>query len=541
MHQPTRRAGRLLAGVAVIAAAGLTIPAHAMAAGSTGARQTYLVVYKGASTPTNAATAIRSAGGSVVANYAGIGVVVARSDNTAFGDRMRANSQVEGAAATTQYATRLRDVESANSDDSSGPPPGDLPNAPAGDADSLSGLQWDMRQIHTPQAHAVTGGSPTVVVGDIDTGIDYRHPDLRQNIDDANSANCVGGTPVPGAGAANDDNGHGTHTAGTIAAASNGYGIVGVAPNVKIASIKAGDADGFFYPEAVVCSFMWAGSRHLDVTNNSYFADPFLFNCKNDPVQRAIWKAEQRAIRYAMQQGVTVVAAEGNESEDLSHPTVDKTSPDNGTTPETRTISNDCVVIPVEIPGVIGVTASGNSTQGTSAGQYPDHLKSFYSSYGVSSADVVAPGGDSRYGRTAEAPNGRVLSTWPANRPCSRSVQEPVSSDSTYPTAVYCYLQGTSMASPHVAGVAALVISRFGDLQNPQNGKMRPTQVEQFLEQTADPQTCPDRLPVGYASVLGTNSGAPQQCQGGGKGHTSWYGNGEVDAFNAVTHSTSNR
>lgn len=72
-----------------------------------------------------------------------------------------------------------------------------------------------------------------------------------------------------------DDNGHGTHTAGTIAAAKNGIGIVGVAPNVKIAGIKAGNADGFFYPEAVVCAFMWAGGHKLAGTNNSYFADPF--------------------------------------------------------------------------------------------------------------------------------------------------------------------------------------------------------------------------------------------------------------------------
>ena len=80
-----------------------------------------------------------------------------------------------------------------------------------------------------------------------------------------------------------DDNGHGTHTAGTIAAAANGIGIVGVAPNVQIAGIKAGNADGFFFPEAVVCAFMWAGTHGFDVTNNSYFADPYLFNCKNDP------------------------------------------------------------------------------------------------------------------------------------------------------------------------------------------------------------------------------------------------------------------
>src|SRR5213079_1371711 len=117
----------------------------------------------------------------------------------------------------------------------------------------------------------------------------------------------VSGDPEQGT-AAQDDNGHGTHTAGTIAAASNGFGIVGVAPNVRIAAIKAGNAAGFFFPEAVGCAFVWAGAHHVDVTNSSSFHAPSLFNCKNDPVQRAIWKAEQRAIRFAMQQGTVVVA-----------------------------------------------------------------------------------------------------------------------------------------------------------------------------------------------------------------------------------------
>jgi subtilisin family serine protease len=346
----------------------------------------------------------------------------------------------------------------------------------------------------------------------------------------------VSGAPVPGAAAAADDNGHGTHTAGTIAAAANGTGIVGVAPNVRIASIKAGTADGFFFPEAVICAFVWAGTHHIDVTNNSYFADPYYFNCKNDPVQRAIWKAEQRAIRFAMNQGVTVVSAEGNNSDDLAHPTEDVTSPDNGT-PVDRTVHNDCVVIPVELPGVIGVTADGSTTQGTNAGNYPDYLKSFYSSYGVGSADVVAPGGDSRY-FTPESVNGRVLSTWPANIPCSRSVQEPTS-DPTYPTAVYCYLQGTSMASPHAAGVAALIVSRYGDSSTPQNGKLRPDQVAALLTQTADPQACPTTLPAGYLSTVSVSNGAPQTCTGG-PGYNSWYGNGQIDALNAVTHSAGN-
>src|SRR5207249_9941517 len=115
----------------------------------------------------------------------------------------------ENGAGTSRYATQLPDTQSSQGDSASGPQ-GDLPNAPASDADSLSPLQWDMRQIHTPEAHAITGGSPAVLVGDIDTGIDFNHPDLRQNVDDADSVNCLSGAPVAGSVAANEDNGHGT-------------------------------------------------------------------------------------------------------------------------------------------------------------------------------------------------------------------------------------------------------------------------------------------------------------------------------------------
>jgi len=540
MQELSRRTKRLVIAGALVAT-GLIAPTPALAApaGTIGPSETYLVVFKGSSSPADAGRTVTAAGGSVVADYDKIGVLVARSDNTAFAARLRANPKVEGATATADYATRLDDL-GAEGDAPSGPPSGGLPHAPAADEDSLSPLQWDMRQIQVPEAHGITGGSPAVVVGDIDTGTDYRHPDLRANISDADSANCVSGAAVPGAAAADDDNGHGTHTAGTIAAAANGAGIVGVAPNVKIASIKAATAEGLFFPHAVVCSFMWAAERHLDVTNNSYFADPFLFNCRNQADQRIIWKSVQRAIRHAMQQGVTVVASEGNNAEDLSHPTMDRTSPDYppGSQQE-REVTNACVVVPVEIPGVIGVTATGPVEQGTATGEYADHLKAYYSSYGMSTADVAAPGGDARY-FTPESVNGRVLSTWPSSRPCGRSVKEPTG-DPDYPTATYCYAQGTSMAGPHVAGVAALVISQFGDLRTPQNGKMRPTQVEQFIQQTADPQSCPETLPTGYETFgAGSESGTPPTCQGGGGGHTSWYGNGEVDALAAVTNDRSN-
>ena len=271
---------------------------------------------------------------------------------------------------------------------------------------------------------------------------------------------------------------------------------------MKIAGIKAGNAAGFFFPEAVVCAFMWAGDHHINVTNNSYFADPWLFNCKNDPGQRAIWTAERRAIKYAQQQGDVVVAAESNQADDLSHPTQDATSPDD-TTPVLRQIHNDCAVVPVEVPGVIGVTADGNKG-----------FKSFYSSYGVNTASVMAPGGDSILQLTPASPNGRVLSTWPASLLAATCLPARRVVDAS--GATYCYQQGTSMASPHAAGVAALIMSQYPTLSS--------NAVAAKLQNTADPVPCPSDLSI-YAFFPAVDNGAPQVCQGGA-GHNSFAGSG---------------
>ena len=494
---------------------------------ATTAPENYIVLYAQQYVPADAANVIARAGGTLVHSYGEIGVALARSNNASFANNLLKDRRIEGAAATAQYAVRLEEVVVANEGD--GPPTGDLPNSPAPDADTFSALQWNMRQIHAPEAHAITGGSPAVVVGILDTGLDKDHPDLLPNIDFGNSCSCESGAPDQNPAAWDDRNGHGTHLGGIVGAAANGIGVVGVAPNVKLAAVKASTDDAYFFPEMVVCAFMWAGTRHLDVANNTLFVDPFLFNCRNDPAQRAIWKAVQRAVLFAMRQGVTVVAAMGNQSDDLAHPQLDVTSPDfpPGSQQE-REITNACVQIPVEIPGVIGVTADGNLRQ-VDNNAPPGYLKSFYSNYGVGVAQVVAPGGDSIFGRTPEAPNGRVLSTWPAELLCARREEDP-----TAPTSAYCYQQGSSLAGAHVSGVAALIISRFGDLNTPQNGKMRPERVKAYLDQTADPQPCPDQVPLGYEGFT-RPSGDQQTCEGG-PGYNAWYGSGQVNALSAVTH-----
>src|SRR5688500_8713687 len=155
MHNSRGRLGRLLVGAAVIAASGMIVPTAATAAdeGTTGPAENYLVLFKGSQSPADATAIVTRAGGTVVANYAKIGVLVASSGNSSFDETVRANNKVEGASATADYATQLDTVEV---DEAAGPPGGDLPNAPATDADTLSALQWDMRQIHTPEAHEIT-------------------------------------------------------------------------------------------------------------------------------------------------------------------------------------------------------------------------------------------------------------------------------------------------------------------------------------------------------------------------------------------------
>jgi subtilisin family serine protease len=486
--------------------------------------RTYVVLYGTQVDQAQAQIGIGWAGGSATAAYGQIGVAIARSSSGAFAGRMRQVAGVLSVVPTARYGRRLPQTQgllNAGGPDESTAEPGQALQ----ENGRLAPLQWDMKQIHAPEAHQVTQGSRKVLVGIIDTGIDYTHPNLAPNLDFDNSVSCIGGTANQSPSAWADDNGHGTHTAGTVAATSaeNNLGIDGVAPGVRLAAIKAGDGAGYFFPEAVVCAFMWAGNHHVNVTNNSYYADPWLYNCLDDPGQRAIWDAEKRAIDFAMGKGVTVIAAAGNFNDDLAHPTIDTTSPDFPPNSEVvRDVSKDCFTVPSMVPGVITVSSTGNKL-----------LKAYYSSFGTGYIKVAAPGGDRRFQLTPDAPNGRVLSSYPAALMSKIAPSLRVTDCVDGRCATFAYLQGTSMASPHVAGLAALIVSRFSR----DGGGLSPARVLDRLTSSADPLPCPpDPFNPTVPSPNFNPAAGPAHCEGTND-NNSFYGYGQINALTAVTQS----
>ncbi len=387
----------------------------------------------------------------------------------------------------------------------------------------LSACQWDMRAIGATSAgsYAMNRGRG-VLVGDIDTGIDLTNTDIMPNVDLATS--CVflySDTPTadpaeqvtPGdcsnKQALQDYAGHGTHTAGTIAAPINGVGVSGVAPEATVVVLKAGTAAGYFFTQSVVDALHYAGDQHLDVVNMSFFADPWLFNCRNDEEQKAIIQEISAAARYAQQRGVVLVAAAGNDGIDLNHPVTDEISPDYPPgAAVTRPVNNSCVVMPTEIPGVVVVTATG-----------AQNLLSWYSTYG-NVTDVTAPGGSRFQTPTFDPNRGRVLSTYSSTAgdlaleaALGRLVQD---ANGNY----YAWLNGTSMAAPHAVGVAALIRAAHPN--------MPPAAVVAALRQGATSQPCPTALDPGVEFF-----GAPVQVCHGGSGSNNFYGAGLVNAVAA--------
>ena len=379
----------------------------------------------------------------------------------------------------------------------------------------LSACQWDMRRIEAGAESYANATGAGVTVGVIDGGVDLTHPDLAGNLDVTRSCSFIfDDTPTAAPqeiangdctnkAAVQDLQGHGTHVATTIAGALNGQGIAGVAPDATIVALKACTVLGFCFVDSVAAALRYAGNEGLDVVNLSLFADPYLYYCKNDAGQRAMLKEMRRAARYAQQRGVVIVAAAGNESQDLGHPEFDDISPDwPPNTAVVRRVRNNCQVAPAELPGVLTVSASGVTRL---AG---------YSNIGGPTIDVTAPGGDAV--QTPGTTYGRILAGWSSTditgnweflAAVGRGVEDANG-------ARWVWISGTSMASPHVAGVAALI----RELHPGWN----PGAVAAAIRRSAEPFACPADWPASD----------PRRCTGG-PSSTTFYGAGMVNALGA--------
>jgi len=318
--------------------------------------------------------------------------------------------------------------------------------------DPCAGNQWGLPAIKAPQAWRATRGAG-VTVAVIDTGADFRHRDLRRRLVAAPGSNVRKNTAsrcpfqVPQAGArrsralAQDDHGHGTHVAGTIAAATgNRTGVAGVAPAARVLPVKVLDRNGSGEDRDVARGICFAVRQGAKVISLSL---------GNDPVTSIVIKGTgsdtNRAVSYAYNRGAAVIIAAGNE-------------------------------------GFPACDFPAAHAKALCVGAVDRHgLKATYSNFGVS-IGVVAPGGSG--GLTCDD-NDDIWSTiLPSHRPedCGRGGYEP--------------LAGTSMATPHVSGVAALVISRFG------KRRATPKFVYDRLRTTADDLGLPGADPVfGYGRV----------------------------------------
>ena len=552
---------RFTAGAVATAAAlaltvtGLTVPANA---GPTTSR-TFTVVAEDGVSADAAIAAIRAAGGTVVSRTDDVGLYQVTSDRADFAGRVTAASALVGAAeqraigrkpkldrvAQENLLTQAKQAVKAKG------------NANGKKLDPLDDKLWGLGMIGADKARKVMPGDKRVTVGVLDTGVDASQPDLAPNFNWALSRNfapdiadidgpCEVASCLDPVGT--DDGGHGTHVAGTIGAAANGFGLSGVAPNVSLVELKGGQDSGYFFLDPVVNALVYAGKSGIDVVNMSFYVDPWLYNCTANPAdspesqaeQRAIIKAMKRALNFAHNKGVTLVGSLGNNHEDLGAPRTDVVQPGLRRRP---------VPAPDRQQELLGLPGGGPARDrrvrrrpvrqegrllqlrhradlGRRAGWLvPGRLRHRHLPHRRQHDPLHVPeegapgGGLGRRGRQRRRRASRTR--------CSSSA--PTAGECGY----YTYLQGTSMASPHVSG------RRRADRQQVRARRRaatatawRRTKVEQHLYRTAAEHACPEPRLQSYTNE-GRSAEFDAYCAGS-LNFNGFYGYGIVDANAAV-------
>lgn len=393
----------------------------------TGEPVRFLVMYR-KDVPADVEAQVANAGGRLVRVLPQVGLAVATSSTPEFVAAMRAQRNVlavgpavaTGAPGTTGVAFDAGTEAPTFADD--------IYNA---------GLVWGVDRVHAPRAwSAGYTGSHETVVAIIDTGIASNHPDLAGNIvyEDcfvaAGSAADGACLPYP------SYSDHGTHVAGTVAAAFGGGRVVGVGPNLGLAGYNTFEP----IPGCGVCSYTdsrWAAmidaaDRGFDVINMSLGSTGQFGGLGSNDLATFI-AMEKRVATYVTRRGTVLVASAGNGGLDL-----------NGT----------IVHLPGDVPGMLNVSATGIRPEPRYVAGVSTDVLAFYSNYGAA-VDVAAPGGDCGLAdscdeatRPANYAEHLVLSTVVAPNPtCAATASCAVG---------YGWKGGTSMAAPHVSGVAGL-------------------------------------------------------------------------------------
>lgn len=592
MSRTTSRAGSALAAILLTGALSIAppavgapqtdqSPARSGAAASGAQVQRQLVLSAEGASLESAAAAIQKAGGQIAERNDAIGLftvngpadlaqrlegsaaiegtmpdqVIGQSPDLSAQERRKSSDDVERARADRPAAKAKTSNERTPAQRGPKRPSAGTAHAP----DTLRDRQWALDMIDAEEAHLTQTGKG-VRVGIMDTGVDGSHPDIAPNFSHELSRNFTTDLPeIDGPcaedpdgsctdGPAVDEGGHGTHVASTVASPVNGIGVEGVAPDAEIVNLRVGQDSGYFFLQPTLDALAYAPQVGVDVVNMSYYIDPWAFNCAANPAdspeeqaqQRLTIESMNRALAYANKNGVTLVAAMGNSNMDLGDPRTDSTSPN---LPEgaarDRVIDNSCLDLPTEGHGVISVSAVG-----------PSGMKSDYSNYGVEQTTVAAPGGFFRdFPGTAKTrqPGNMILAAIPAVVARESGVLDE-NGESTDPfivsectadgaCAYYEHMQGTSMASPHATGVAALIVGAKGQPDRQLGGKrMQPVQVERLLTVSANERAC-DAPVVSYP---GRGEEYTAVCEGDARSN-GFYGHGIVNAADAVSRTPHKR